>query len=70
MLACGCDFGPGSPINEDQLKEHHRHTTEAMIMWDILMDANGQRSTIELMSARIAYAEELDKAFPEAVPHD
>ncbi len=70
MLTCGCHFGPGVRVGETELKAHHKHTIEAMLMWDILRDANGQRSTVDLMSARIGYEEELDKAFPEAVPHD
>lgn len=67
VLDCGCDLQPGKPIQLADLKAHWRHTFNTMVIWDLMMDQNGQRSTVDLMQARLKYFEELEKTFPEAV---
>ncbi len=66
MMYCDCKIGPGLPITPQILQEHWKHTFQAMIVWDLIQDVEkGQRSTPELMQARIVYMEELGKIFPE-----
>ncbi len=36
-LSCGCEIRGGMPVSPETLKEHYKHTLEALMFWELLM---------------------------------
>ena len=68
-MSCGCAIVGGMPLTTDWLKEHYKHTFEALMVWEIIIDPNAKRSNYDadgIGELRLKYMEALDKRFPAA----
>ena len=68
-MSCGCAIVGGMPVTTDWLKEHYKHTLEALIVWEIIIDPNSELSNFyadRIGELRLRYMEALDKHFPMA----
>jgi hypothetical protein len=67
-LSCGCNFQAGVPISQEMLKEHYKHTLEALLFWELIIDKGKPqgKANIELSEARIALIDAIDTLYPSA----
>lgn len=74
-LSCGCEFFPGQPVSIETLKNHYRHTLEALVFWELLfrkpntLDKKPEPANLakelRLSEARIQFIEAIEERFPE-----
>lgn len=73
-LSCGCELRGGMEVSLEMLKEHYKHTFEALMFWELLMKPSlspEERYKIDgpnmkLSQARIDILEAIDKLYPDA----
>lgn len=67
-LSCGCNFQAGAPISQETLKEHYKHTLEAIIFWELIIDKGKPQgeANLKLSEARIDLINAIDTLYPSA----
>lgn len=67
-LACGCVIEGGMPVSREGVKEHYKHTMEALFFWELLHrpDTPPGEDHLKLSQARIDMLDAIDKLYPEA----
>ncbi len=72
-LSCGCEFRGGMSVSPEMLKEHYKHTFEALLFWEMLMKPSGNEErynvgspNMRLSQARIDIISAIDELYPEA----
>lgn len=65
-LSCGCKFSGGMPVSTELLKEHLKHTMEALFFWELIMrPGRDPLATMKLAQARIDLIEAIEELYPE-----
>ena len=67
-LSCGCEVSPGLPVTTAWLKEHYKHTFEALLIWELIVLKDGLSNYDDdgIGSLRSKYIAALAKRFPAA----
>lgn len=68
LLSCGCEVRAGESIDLETIKEHYKHTIEAILFWELIFRKGKDLSEgcLKLFQARIDLIEAIDEMFPEA----
>ena len=66
-LSCGCEIKGGMPVTQEMLKAHYKHTFEALLFWELIMQpGRDPLATIKLSEARINLMNAIDELYPGA----
>lgn len=66
-LSCGCEVRGGMLVSPDMLKDHYKHTFEALLFWELIMrPGRDPIATSKLSQARIDLINAIDELYPEA----
>ncbi len=66
-LSCGCNFSGGMPVTDELLKEHYKHTMEAMFFWEMIRKpGRDPLATLRLSKARMELLNAIDELYPQA----
>lgn len=67
-LYCGCNFQGGAPVSQKTLKEHYKHTLQAVLFWELLIDRGKPQgeANLRLSEARIELVNAIDALYPSA----
>jgi len=66
-FSCGCQLKAGEPISYEMIKEHYKHTMEALLFWELVFrkekDFLDQR--LKLSNVRMKLLNIIEEMFPE-----
>lgn len=64
-LSCGCEFRGGMPVTQEMLQAHYKHTFEAIMFWEMIMQpGRDPMATLKLSQARIDFLNAIDELYP------
>lgn len=67
-LSCGCDFSPGAPVSQETLEKHYKHTIEALLFWELIINRGKPQgeANLKISESRIQLFEAIDALYPSA----
>lgn len=68
-FSCGCEVSAGAPIPYETIKEHYKHTMEAVLFWELIFRKEHDLSDnrFKLSEARINLLNVIAAMFPEVL---
>lgn len=64
-LSCGCNIQGGAPVSPETVKQHYKHTFEALLFWELIRTTQTD-AHFALSEARINLINAIDALYPWA----